>query len=201
MWRDSFSNLELEYLAESTLIYIIPNFRKDQIHLLSGDYGPFKPNKMIQVPLWLAVNYRKNKKCKIMIPSYLETNFLTTKIEQEKESKGTLTQLPNFFFEIAQILFSQAEEDFFDIKLTRGMVEDLAAMRVEKINQILEGLNEGELTYKLTSFNEKEIEQVRPFLTTVFPMKLNIYAPKSYPIPDNNLFINPSQNENDDEDQ
>ena len=55
MWRDSLTNPELEFIAESTLISIVPNFRKDAIQLISGTYGPFKPNKTIQVPLWLAM--------------------------------------------------------------------------------------------------------------------------------------------------
>ena len=61
MWRDSLTNPELEFIAESTLISIVPNFRKDAIQLISGTYGPFKPNKTIQVPLWLAMQFRKNK--------------------------------------------------------------------------------------------------------------------------------------------
>lgn len=34
MWRDEHSIQELEFLAENTLIEIIPNFRKEELKLL-----------------------------------------------------------------------------------------------------------------------------------------------------------------------
>lgn len=193
MWRDSLTNPELEFLAESTLISIMPNFRKEQIQLISGTFGPFKPNKAIQVPLWLGVQFRENRKCKIIIPAFLELNYLNSIIEQEKESKGSLVQLPSYFFEIAQILFNKAEEDFVDLKEVRGLVEDLAATRSAKINQMLEQIKEDELSYKMDAFNEKEIEQIRLFLNTIFPMRLDIYSPQPSLdlIGKNDLFSNP----------
>jgi hypothetical protein len=35
MWRDTHSVDELEFLCETSLIEIIPNFRKDEISLIS----------------------------------------------------------------------------------------------------------------------------------------------------------------------
>ena len=138
MWRDSFSNSELEFMAESTEIQITPKFRKEQITLLSGTFGPFKPNKQISVPLWFAIQLYKSKQCKITIPSFLENGYLRTKIDEEKELKGSLVYLPNYFFEIAQILLNQASSEFENVKTTRELVEDLSAMRMEKINEMLE---------------------------------------------------------------
>ena len=194
MLRDSLTNPELEFIAESTLISIVPNFRKDAIQLISGTYGPFKPNKTIQVPLWLAMQFRKNKKCTIKIPDYLKETYLTETIENEKKTKGTLIQLPNNFFEIAQILLNQAEEDFPNLKEVRGLVEDLLALRAEKINQMLECINPESLYYKIDAFNDKEIEQIRPFLNSIFPMRLQLYNVNNTQISDgsNDLFCLPN---------
>lgn len=196
MWRDSLTNPELEFIAESTLIYIVPNFRKDAIQLISGTFGPFRPNKTIQVPLWLAIQFRKNKKCTIKIPDYLKETYLTETIENEKETKGTLIQLPNSFFEIAQILLNQAEEDFTNLKEVRGLVEDLLAIRIEKINQMLEAISPESLCYKIDAFNDKEIEQIRPFLNSIFPMRLQLTTAKKDIINDgtNDLFCVPNNN-------
>jgi GINS complex subunit 2 len=104
MWRDVNSLSELEFLSETTLIEIIPSFRKDELHLLCGKYGPFKPLKPVKVPLWLAVQFKKSKKCKIVPPTWMNDEFLLEKVGQEKENIF-LQELPYYFYEISQILF------------------------------------------------------------------------------------------------
>ena len=49
MWRDELSIDELEMIAENELIEIVPNFKREEIQLISGPVGPFKPNKPIKV--------------------------------------------------------------------------------------------------------------------------------------------------------
>ena len=196
MWRDSLSNSELEFMAESTEIQITPKFRKEQITLLSGTFGPFKPNKQISVPLWFAIQLYKSKQCKITIPSFLENGYLRTKIDEEKELKGSLVYLPNYFFEIAQILLNQASSEFENVKITRELVEDLSAMRMEKINEMLETITEDDLHYKLEAINDKEIEQIRPLLNIIFPMRLDLYVPTHRNPTENMLFVKPTTSNN-----
>lgn len=104
MWRETNTLSELEFLAETIQIEIVPNFKKEEIKLMCGTYGPFKPNKPVKVPLWLAIQFKKNKKCKIVPPIWLEIEFLSNKVEYEKKSEA-LQDLPYYFFEICQILF------------------------------------------------------------------------------------------------
>jgi GINS complex subunit 2 len=104
MWRDTNTISELEFLAETELMEIIPNFKKDEVKLMCGTYGPFKPNKPVKVPLWLAVQFKKNKKCRIVPPIWLDLEFLSGKVELEK-GNDSLQDLPFYFFEIYQILF------------------------------------------------------------------------------------------------
>lgn len=196
MWRDAFSNIELEFLAENTEIQITPKFRKEQISLLSGTFGPFKPNKQISVPLWFAIQLFKSNQCKITIPPFLEASYLKGKIDEEKELKGSLIYLPNYFFEIAQILLNQVPSEFDDVKHIRGLVEDISAIRMEKINEMLENIKEEELHYKLEAINEKEIEQIRPFLNVVFPMRLDLVVPVHRNPTENMLFVKPTASSN-----
>lgn len=37
------------YAKQTTLIEIIPNFYEDSLAFISGEYGPFKPNKPVEV--------------------------------------------------------------------------------------------------------------------------------------------------------
>ncbi|CAA2998717.1 DNA replication complex GINS PSF2 [Olea europaea subsp. europaea] len=42
----------LEFLAEDEMIEIVPNMRMDPLNFVSGDFGPFRPQIAMQVPLW-----------------------------------------------------------------------------------------------------------------------------------------------------
>ena len=174
MWRDTINASESDYIAENYLIEIIPSFHSEKISLVSGDYGPFKPNKIIKIPLWLAVKYRNNNQCKIIIPSIYENSYLNGVLEGEKENKNSLFDLPPNFFEISNILFNNAEDDFEDIKKTRCFVADIKTLRQNKINNMLKNIKNEDLYLKLNGLTSIELEQIRPLLKNIFPFRLQI---------------------------
>ncbi len=98
---------ELEFFAEESRITIIPSFTETSIEIMSGRFGPFKAQKPIEVPTWLAVYLKTRKRCKISIPLVYNEEFLENKIKEEKDEKNTLSNLPSNFFEIFQILFDK----------------------------------------------------------------------------------------------
>ena len=49
----------------------------------------------------------------------ISVSYLSSVLESEKENKNSLFDLPPNFFEISNILFNNAEDDFDDIKKTR----------------------------------------------------------------------------------
>ena len=174
MWRDIINASESDYIAENYLIEIIPSFHSEKISLVSGEYGPFKPNKIIKIPLWLAVKYRNNNQCKIIIPSIYENSYLNGVLESEKENKNSLFDLPPNFFEISNILFNNAEDDFEDIKKTRCFVADIKTLRQNKINNMLKNIKNEDLYLKLNGLTSIELEQIRPLLKNIFPFRLQI---------------------------
>ncbi len=174
MWRDLINPSELDYISENYLIEIIPNFHSGKIYLVSGEYGPFKPNKIIKIPLWLAVKYRNNNQCKIIIPSTYENSYLNGVLESEKENKTSLFDLPPNFFEISNILFNNAEDDFEDIKKTRCFVADIKTVRQNKINNMLKNIKNDDLYLKLNGLTSMELEQIRPLIKSIFPIRLQI---------------------------
>ena len=53
------SMAESEFMAQNQLICVIPKFKNDKITLICGDFGPFKPQKPVDVPIWLALQFKK----------------------------------------------------------------------------------------------------------------------------------------------
>jgi GINS complex subunit 2 len=129
--------------AEDSKITIIPKFKYDTLKFISvskiylhrisrfplsllqqGDFGPFRPQTPVDVPLWLAVTLKKRQKCQIQQPEWMDlgnlcgsktvTLFLTTcalveylgaKLENEK-SNDEFEDLPFHFLEIVSVLFN-----------------------------------------------------------------------------------------------
>lgn len=199
MWRDLINPSELDYISENYLIEIIPNFHAEKICLVSGEYGPFKPNKIIKIPLWLAVKYRNNNQCKIIIPSTYENSYLNGVLESEKENKTSLFDLPPNFFEISNILFNNAEDDFEDIKKTRCFVADIKTIRQNKINNMLKGIKNDDLSLKLNGLTSMELEQIRPLLKSIFPIRPQILNDEVGVGYTHVLLFNSNENENENE--
>jgi GINS complex subunit 2 len=57
------------------------------------------------VPLWLAIQLKKNKKCQVIPPIWMDYEQLNTFKTKEKDNEFTLQELPYYFYEISQILF------------------------------------------------------------------------------------------------
>ena len=185
MWRDTLSNNELEFLSENSLIEIIPSFNKPSLSLPIGTFGPFKPNKIVKVPLWFAIKLNKENKCKIIPPSIYSISQLKNILDSEKENKSSFFCLIPNFFEIINNLLNECPECFENSKKVSELIEDIASVRNEKINKIIENINENDLNVNLTNLNDKEIEKIRPLLNTIFKMKLDYYRPE---------FVNPNSN-------
>ena len=94
----------MEFFAEDEPITIVPNFSlpaADRRHtlLLCGEhqgslfqhlllncldltlylqteYGPFRPNTLLEVPLWLAIALHTRKKCRIQPPEWMDPDNL-----------------------------------------------------------------------------------------------------------------------------
>ena len=196
MWRDLINASELDYISDNYLIEIIPSFHSEKISLISGEYGPFKPNKIIKIPLWLAVKYRNNNQCKIIIPSIYENSYLNGVLESEKENKNSLFDLPPNFFEISNILFNNAEDDFEDIKKTRCFVADIRTLRQNKINNMLKNIKNEDLYLKLNGLTSIELEQIRPLLKNIFPFRLQIKGNANIDFTHSLLFNKTNEEEN-----
>lgn len=92
---------EIEFIGEKLSIGIIPNFNFDPIHLIQSTIGkvilcfielvvnfsflgPFRAGLPMHVPLWLAVHMKKQQKCRIVPPTWMDRDLLEDQKEEEK---------------------------------------------------------------------------------------------------------------------
>lgn len=84
---------EVEFLGEKQLVTIIPSFTSEPIHLISGDFGPFRAGLPVKVPLWVAVNLKQQKRCKIQPPAWMDVETLEAIKNEEKLSRFQFVSL------------------------------------------------------------------------------------------------------------
>jgi GINS complex subunit 2 len=118
----------------------VPTFNHaSHVHLICGSYGPFRAGLPLNVPIWVAINLRQKKTCRILAPDWMAVDKLNERIEEEKASKCVnsytytvrskpfasrcaehynfssfrfFTPLPtNYYLEITQMLLDVASED------------------------------------------------------------------------------------------
>ncbi|XP_019181764.1 PREDICTED: DNA replication complex GINS protein PSF2-like isoform X1 [Ipomoea nil] len=172
------SAAELEFLAEDEMVEIVPNMRMEPLNLICGDFGPFRPQIAIQVPLWLAVALKKRGKCTIRPPEWMSVEKLTQVLEAERDSEG-FQSLPFHYVEISRILFDHAREDIPDIYMVRSLIEDIKDVRFHKIGTGLEIISkERTSALRLKNLSAMEANVVRPFVTTALQTFYKLSSPE-----------------------
>lgn len=78
---------DIEFIAEDSTIGIIPNFSGEAIHFIWGSIQPFRAGIPVHVPLWFAIHLRKQQKCILVPPEWMDVDTLEEIKEEEKRSK------------------------------------------------------------------------------------------------------------------
>lgn len=160
--------------ADNTLITVVPSFHySSQLPLLSSPLqqttGPFVAGMPVEVPLWMAKVLQQRQLAQIRLPDWLSTQKLTELLREEKQSTLLTTQLPFYYYEMARALHSIVE------KSTQVVLQDLVAVRVDKIRQHFHELSRGDLQQAqelpmiaVTGIASVELNKVGPFLQRAF---------------------------------
>ncbi|KAF4378436.1 hypothetical protein CsatB_026484 [Cannabis sativa] len=160
-----FSAEEIEFMGEDEMIDIVPNMRMEPLNLISGDYGPFFPQMVTQVPLWLAIALKKRGKCAIRPPSWMSIESLTQILESERESQEAFQVLPFHYVEISRLLFDHARDDIPDIYMVRSLIEDIRDVRFHKVETSLESFEDARSSaVRIKNLSAMEVNIVRPFV-------------------------------------
>ena len=76
------------FVVQKHHVTIVPLFSTgDPLHLLTGRFGPFKSNQEIDVPLWLALELKKQGKCRLTPPRWLEVAELEMLCDLQKQDQ------------------------------------------------------------------------------------------------------------------
>ncbi|KAF3767145.1 GINS complex, PSF2 component [Cryphonectria parasitica EP155] len=74
---------EVSFLCEMEMVTVVPRGRLDSIDLLSGTTPPLKPPHRAELPLWLALLLKKQRRANILPPAWLLPSSLAEIIRQE----------------------------------------------------------------------------------------------------------------------
>ncbi|KAG0581996.1 hypothetical protein KC19_3G025900 [Ceratodon purpureus] len=103
--------------------------------ILQGDYGPFRPQIPVTVPLWLGIAMKKRSKCRIQPPDWMSVERLSEVLEMEREAPREFQPLPFHYVEIAKLLLDNAREDFENNYMVQSLLEDIKDVRWDKVEK------------------------------------------------------------------
>ncbi|KAJ1986505.1 DNA replication protein psf2 [Dimargaris cristalligena] len=184
---------ELEFLAEDTLISIIPTHRMDTLHFISGSYGPFKPPNRIEVPLWLARLLKKKRRCHIQPPAWLDVTYLQRKYDEEQRQPDRFSGLPFAYMEIAHVLLEcAAADDIPQAHTVQRLLQDLREIRQSKARAGLAAVNP--IYLQMDNLSAVEINEIRPMFCQAFNQlqRLESQGPEYGGMPNNYESSQPS---------
>ena len=142
---NGFTGSEMEFMCEEEFVSVIPNFSQDPIPLLgaSQPIGPFKPPVPIQIPLWMAITLKKQRKVQIELPPWMRLDALTEWREQEKNIEAFVRPPIHSYIEVAKVLMHYARDDMErgtggggvsskDIEERLGDIQDIRQAKIKK---------------------------------------------------------------------
>mmetsp|Transcript_19465 Transcript_19465/g.54172 ORF Transcript_19465/g.54172 Transcript_19465/m.54172 type:complete len:229 (+) Transcript_19465:209-895(+) len=165
-YASQFRPVELEFFAEDELVEIVPNFSlpaDSTLDCIGGEYGPFRPNMVTQIPLWMALALHKRKRCAIRAPEWMNPQNLQRVYEEERIDQSTFQELPFYYIEIATLLLRDAKDTFGDeLYQVQTLVEQVRKLRKTKIEAGLKML-QGPMTVKMNNLSSMECNMIRPY--------------------------------------
>uniref|UniRef100_A0A7S0X995 DNA replication complex GINS protein PSF2 n=1 Tax=Mantoniella antarctica TaxID=81844 RepID=A0A7S0X995_9CHLO len=164
---EELTHQEVHFVAEDEEIVVVPNFSLPPVHMLGGTYGPFRPQIPVGVPLWLAMILKKQGKCNVIPPRWLDVATLNSVIELERNSDEVFQALPFHYIELATDLCKYAREDLQDWSLSYDLLDSIRAIRLNKIQAGLRTLSSDALKgIKIGNLSAMEVNIIRPFMST-----------------------------------
>ncbi|TID15706.1 DNA replication complex GINS protein PSF2 [Venturia nashicola] len=162
---------EVAFLCEMEMVTVIPRQRLESLNLLSGQTQTLVPPHRTNIPLWLALLLKKQRRANIAPPPWLRINSLQGILDHEidpenqafspppKPPPGASTTtapfldsststappnaLPYHWQELGEILLQAAPDDFEHVDQVRRLMRDLREVRMAKIRKGTEVLDAG----------------------------------------------------------
>lgn len=155
---------ELSFMAESEIITIIPRQQLEKLDLIGGQIPKMRPPQRSDVPIWLALLLKRQKRAIIVPPDWLSVETLETRLEEEKKVDATgdatgFSKLPFQWLAISDLLLDVASDDIPDADYVRRLLRDLRETRQAKARDGLEVLEDRIL--QMDNIGLSEINEIR----------------------------------------
>ncbi|KAF2085980.1 DNA replication complex GINS protein-like protein psf2 [Saccharata proteae CBS 121410] len=183
---------EVAFLCEMELVTVIPRERLESLELLSGPTPPLKPPHRQDLPLWLALLLKRQRRANIVPPPWLQATSLTAILEFETEhspeafspppklpastsdtrsppflpsstADAPPDALPYHWLELGEMLLAAAADDFAEADQIRRLMRDLREVRMAKLRAGIDVLD-GAAGVKLNGVGGMEVSEGRSFI-------------------------------------
>ncbi|CAA9964369.1 hypothetical protein PTNB73_09543 [Pyrenophora teres f. teres] len=85
---------EIAFLCEMELVTVIPRQKLEGLELLGGPIRPLNPPHRTNIPLWLALLLKRQRRASILPPAWLNTHSLTAILDHETKHGETFSPPP-----------------------------------------------------------------------------------------------------------
>lgn len=86
--RPTFTYEETDFISQDILVEITPHFLRERDQLVTAEYGPFRPNVPVVVPLWVALALKQSGSCTIELDDWFKLeNILATQEREKTDAK------------------------------------------------------------------------------------------------------------------
>eukprot|EP00477_Mikrocytos_mackini_P000564 GAHX01000602.1.p1 GENE.GAHX01000602.1~~GAHX01000602.1.p1 ORF type:complete len:182 (+),score=27.14 GAHX01000602.1:98-643(+) len=155
---------ENEFETKFRPITITPNFSSQKIESFFQSLGPFNIQVPIKVPLYVALELSRTKRCNIVLPQCLEMNHLSFRLDEEKQNKETLTKLDPDFFNLVKIFLKEQPSLFEDISAVHSIVDTLEKIRHYKIMNMIKTHQAFPIAMRLDNITRNEVVRIKPYI-------------------------------------
>eukprot|EP01067_Filipodium_phascolosomae_P002666 Filipodium_phascolosomae@DN2458_c0_g1_i1.p1 len=123
----------------------------------AGGYG-----QIINMPLWLALDFHRLQKGRILSPFWLRKEYVLDLVKAQSRRGASIIPLHPYFFEIANILFKNCPDIFECLRDVQAAVDRLSHVRLNLLLSSLKVvIKEGAEIITLVSLVKSEMNFVR----------------------------------------
>ena len=146
----------------------MPSFKGAKFEFICGTYGPFRPSRLVQVPLWLAVYLKQRNKCDVQVPNWLDIEFLKRVRQEERQDdfKEKFSEvIPYHYYEIGRLLLNECKNDFNKPQEVMSILEDIKEIRKEKLLRKLKNFDPDTPVHFLSYVGAQEVSTFKPIFS------------------------------------
>lgn len=163
---DGFSSAEIAFQAEDVGVTIIPSQNLPPLDMAGWRSPQLKVMRRAEVPLWFAVLLKRQGRCSIVWPDWLDLTSLKRFVDIEHRDPSRFAPLPWLWQPISHILLTEASEDLApdqgNADDVMQLIQELRELRISKLRASIMQTNESHL--KIHGLGAMELNEARPVL-------------------------------------